>query len=520
MGARKLPRLSDHSASLLAGAAVFLFMTVRLIHFYCLPDASLVQVIADDGFYYVRLAQHYAANGFWTFDGSAPATGFHLLYAYLLGAFYSTFGKIDWHHLYLAIGLCSSFCGGLSAYLVARSAAAVLDRRVIPMAICPFFTAPAIAEGTAMMESWMVLLLASLTLFVLTREERPSFRASIGLFAVGLLGSLARSDYGLLPGVLFCSCLLSRRWVGTNPIRRSAMVLLGAVAGVLLVFAHDYAISGKILQSSAEVKLFWSSVEGNGIVLPGYLVAATTFPIRAEFGAAPLVLAFFAGILLALRYVLRLLERAREARNFPALGISLGCLFTILGYLWVYRYNGAALQPWYAANLIAPVGFTLAASVFFLYPRRPLAIASFGLALYIGFGIYCLFETPWPHHAALLRAGLYLKNQETPAIYGSWNAGIIGYFSGRPVVNIDGLVNDDAVPYIKSDKLLDYLKRRRIEYLVDFGVMLADRRFRLRGGYADARTDRCIHPVRQVDGGATEWHDSHVMLYRIQDGCL
>jgi hypothetical protein len=54
---------------------------------------------------------------------------------------------------------------------------------------------------------------------------------------------------------------------------------------------------------------------------------------------------------------------------------------------------------------------------------------------------------------------------------GSWNAGAIGYFSRRRVVNLDGLVNDAS--YLGSvqveRRIVDYLTRTRVRWIVDYG---------------------------------------------------
>jgi len=62
-------------------------------------------------------------------------------------------------------------------------------------------------------------------------------------------------------------------------------------------------------------------------------------------------------------------------------------------------------------------------------------------------------------------------NEHIPmtARIGAWNAGQLGYFSDRTVVNLDGLANDRAfLSHLKSGApLLDYLKEEDIKYLVD-----------------------------------------------------
>jgi hypothetical protein len=52
---------------------------------------------------------------------------------------------------------------------------------------------------------------------------------------------------------------------------------------------------------------------------------------------------------------------------------------------------------------------------------------------------------------------------------GSWNAGLLGYFSHRPVVNLDGLVNDRTYfeNVILGHDLETYLRDEGIERLAD-----------------------------------------------------
>jgi hypothetical protein len=50
---------------------------------------------------------------------------------------------------------------------------------------------------------------------------------------------------------------------------------------------------------------------------------------------------------------------------------------------------------------------------------------------------------------------------------GGWNTGIVSYFSGRTVVNLDGVVNDQAIPYLRRRDLASYMDQRHIDYLVD-----------------------------------------------------
>jgi hypothetical protein len=51
---------------------------------------------------------------------------------------------------------------------------------------------------------------------------------------------------------------------------------------------------------------------------------------------------------------------------------------------------------------------------------------------------------------------------------GSWNAGVYGYFFRKgSIVNLDGLVNNEAFRHLRSRTLAGYCRTARVEYLID-----------------------------------------------------
>jgi hypothetical protein len=60
------------------------------------------------------------------------------------------------------------------------------------------------------------------------------------------------------------------------------------------------------------------------------------------------------------------------------------------------------------------------------------------------------------------------KNLPAGTRVGSWNAGVLGYYSHRPVVNLDGLVNDfDYLTFRKENRVAEYIRREQLRYLSD-----------------------------------------------------
>lgn len=75
------------------------------------------------------------------------------------------------------------------------------------------------------------------------------------------------------------------------------------------------------------------------------------------------------------------------------------------------------------------------------------------------------------------------ENTHDMDILGSFNAGIVGYFSNRRVINLDGLVNDyNFLEYLKKGKLVEYVHANNIKYIADYGkISDSDTSYAFRG---------------------------------------
>ncbi|MBV7332677.1 hypothetical protein KFU94_31495 [Chloroflexi bacterium TSY] len=85
-----------------------------------------------------------------------------------------------------------------------------------------------------------------------------------------------------------------------------------------------------------------------------------------------------------------------------------------------------------------------------------------------------LNETPDPEHLYSVRyeaARWLTKNSSPETIFAAWNAGQLGYFSDRTVINLNGLIN--SIDYYEevlsgNKELLDYLQEQGVHYIVDY----------------------------------------------------
>jgi hypothetical protein len=79
-----------------------------------------------------------------------------------------------------------------------------------------------------------------------------------------------------------------------------------------------------------------------------------------------------------------------------------------------------------------------------------------------------------PLFAATHRAARHIADSAPEdAVFASWNAGLLGYFADRTLVNLDGLVNTPSYARdLRSDdfRFLDYLAQSEVEYVVDWSI--------------------------------------------------
>jgi hypothetical protein len=472
----------------------------------------------DDAFYYLRLAGNFARQGRWTFDGSAPATGFHLLWGYFWAAVFVVAPQISLVGIYLL-----SFAVGVVCYVLAAAALSTLVAECYGsaalLAVFALFLGSSLFMLPALgMESAPTLLFASLACMLLFRPRYTpwSWPQLAAVYAVGLFGMLSRSDFG----VLVFACLLAYVWdsarrgnLSVRAVQPAVTCFAGAVSGLALILAHSWLVSGHLLQASAQTKYYWSSLNGHSIEAPLLLLAGAVvykLPFAGTLMYPVLVLlAVVAAV--AARFVVR-----QRLLAMPMLAATLA----IAGYVVLYSRDSRALQLWYVTSFGAPLTIICAPALAAVAQKsRRLAIGLVGAAVA---GVFVLSLRPiWPHQFAMKDAGEFLAVRPQLSPVGAWNAGLISYFAGRPVTNLDGLVNDDILPYARSGTLAEYIRERNLAYVIDYSAMLGPN-LALRGGYADGTLGKCLKPEQQIDSNnrSSLFQDSVLTLYKVDSRCL
>jgi hypothetical protein len=504
-----------HATFALAVVALFAQATVRSLQ----ATRHILTIVPDDAFYYLDLARHFAQSGTWTFDGGlSRTTGFQPLHAYVCALVSFIWPNAPVHSLLVLHAWIGALVTATGLWfllrVVERSMGAVGTTGVLVVSTGSNF----LAQATNVMEWHWVVLFASLTVFALI-EGRVWLA-----FLAASSGALSRSDFPLLVVAAVAAAALvvfvrSRAAPSTALLRGALSALGGAVAGFCLLTTQNYLIAHELIQSSARVKAFWGTVVGYhlryGFESAANAGAPGAFLIERAGHSLKLVLAVHAVIALVVVGLWRFFppppapgeadaRRSRTAED-ERLFLFVVSLLAVTGYAAFYATTSFGIMTWYTANFVVPVALLYSAALRHLrWPYAfPALLVLAGLSAVVGLRNADL--PALPHLGYEMDAGLWLREHRPEGRVGGWNVGVLNYFEGGDVVNIDGLTNSAVVPYIVEGRLHCYLLENDIRHVMDWEPMVECHRAKCPpypaiGGYASGVLARSLKSEYVVPG--------------------
>lgn len=495
------------------------------------PPEQRVQFVPDDAYYYLTLARNFVHQSQWSFDsGISLTTGFHPLHAYALAAVYSLTHASE--EEFVSYNIVLSMMVLLPAILAAVSFANCTGRIQLSLWLLLFLLSRNFILNTVSGTEWSwVVTFSALYCLAFWHLSRDHTRgALIVLLSAGFLGSLARTDFGLLPAALALASVIAFRTSADRSRLWAAFAgLTASFLGVIVCFGHNYIATGHYLQSSARMKSLWLATYGPS-VRP---IMETTLTLFGD--SSPLTLLLVT--IMVLITIICGFRRFRELSfsestvngsatnsDVSSIGATLwyGSLFTIIGYIVFYSLNPAGIQHWYTACLVVPVFLLVNLPFLNGASTDRVRVATLLVLLVLvtrqGTAVLTFLKNPeWPHQVSMFRAGHYLSHHCFDGRIGSWNAGIIGYYEGGRVINLDGLVNNDIYRYAKINQLEEYVDKVQIEYVVDFLAMFSSDERRRRGGYDSPEFLRRLVPLRSFDDRSEGWRELTLFQVRHED---
>lgn len=418
--------------------------------------------VFDDSFYYFAIARNLSCGLGSTFDALHATNGYHPLWMAVCTLPYAL-GLDDERAVRALLAVATLGLGGavlVASRVVARRAADARARAAIMggvLLVAFAFSPLGVSIFANGLESTCTLVFAAALIerldahgpALFSDPERGRARLAVSALAAGAF--LSRTDAGFLLPWLAGWALVRG---GAGRLRRAVeLTLLPAVVVVAYLALNRWAF-GTATQVSGDLKRVAPNAEG--VVTMVALLAA---PVA--------LLAVLA------RRKLELLPRTGElvVATAPILLWS----FTLLAY-----YEG--LQRWtqlwyfvapslYGAVVMAVVLVDLAARGAAERGARVMswALAALPVLLLAGGvidasipGAFTMLETD-------IEAARWARaNLPEDAIVGSWDAGAIGYYAHRRVINLDGEVNDVGyLRALRAGRTADWAAPQRIDYLMN-----------------------------------------------------
>ena len=438
---------------------------------------NFINANADDAYYYFQIAYNLAQGKFSTFDGGITQTnGYQPIWLLIITPFYWIFDKET------ALFSIKAFEITLVAGGVAVIALAAWLSRLAWLLL--FAALPMLYRNPYEllwgMEAAAAMFMLALLILAACLYMRAPDRWKWHLAAVAFALTWVRIEYiaiSLAVTAALCAIEWSRlerrsmRLSELANIRQAYIPLVGAISGALVYFAYNGLTFGGILPVSAAIKQTWSQAKW---AREGGYDFIENFQGTLQIGVFDYELLIALEICAYLLIAWQLALRSNDRRDWMLVAFLVGVFGLAAGHLAKFAQTVLIMHYiesniWYfvpaylLTALIIPVRLYIAILLIrrFIAPRwRTAANALIVCATVIG-ATFLLgragFAAPFRWVDEESRStkldwdvasymGAQVINRALPedSVIGAWDAGIIGYFSRFPVVNMDGLVNSYA----------------------------------------------------------------------------
>ncbi len=497
------------------------FVAIVIAH-VAIPLATVVSgtlaitsaLTIDDSFYYLLTAWHAANDGIVSFDTINTTNGVQFIWFILLYILSLISGSKE---LLLDAAIILSITCSTLPYLlfphlgrltgVSRPQALSIILAVSWFAVCqlnPRFAFGAMDSALHGLVAWAVIIQAIVVTTPLLNQQRPSNRSLVLLAILLVLNAWTRLDSGVLSAALSLPLLytifgddISGSKIYFDRIRQSIWryyyIFILVIAGVIIEFGFFYLAGGTVMPVSAMVKdeIFSRSTQSS-LLAWAFLMWPFNYT-NSEIVSVIGVVSFFATIF-AIGFAAaanRLNKAFAIVFGLAAAGIVVHALlishiflqyyFWYLSWNYVYWCICASLLI-YAVLALLPD--TPAVGVL------PAGLAAGAIAAVVTAAV--LLRSPSDFYAQRMAAARWIGANTPPdAIIGAWNAGQLGYFSDRRVVNLDGLINSKRYLELvlrNPAYFRTYMRETGITYLADYAFGFFKQDLEENGGFDRVQT--------------------------------
>jgi len=469
---------------------------IRLIISFSIEYSITHGISSDDSYYYFRIAQNIA-NGFGsTFDQIHKTNGYQPLVLWFLVFIYSIF-KFDILIPVIISQILLSIISTIAAYLTYSFVKKISDNEFagILSVVFLYLNPVIIAINFKSLETnfyWLFLII-SVTYFEKFLRHQQTERKYSKYFVFGLIisfSAFSRLDGGFLV-IAFTICLLFMKEV--EFIERLKKILATGIGfSILFVpyLVYNYLYFGHFVPISGRAKVFHNhkqvlSQVGNYFSFDFFLYELRRFffPFNFDlfanrgFGLFEQIAVYFVIFVIVVLIILFLKSGylKKVLNNFN--GYSFILIFLLFHYsfytlyFWEYRFYYFLPEMIFLSILFSMIIVEWIKDKFSNKESFVNQTVLILVILVFVIGGIKIFTAQHEQTLAFKTAQWIKTNIPNDKILGSANTGILSYFTQMRFVNLDGMVNNDELlnAYKEgNEKYVEYLKKNRIEYLVDY----------------------------------------------------
>jgi hypothetical protein len=506
---------------------VSLFLLVVAIFQFLLQTSLLMRgeeyvatmLTIDDTYYYLQPAWNAKWLGYVTFDGIHKTNGVQMLWFGVV-LFLARFVRTKTALLYATMMTCfllNSLC-----YFVIDRIGRILNRPVSALVLASLWSVQSFSLVTYSMGMenslhalvfWCTIWQVTVFLVQLRNCQTPNlWRLTIPL----ILNAWTRLDSGLCSAIIYAYCIAawvyhSRSCSCSHPpqsiggfFRKNARALIGsgllACLGLVVQLGVFRVMGDSCTPISGMIKSGAHSEWGTGF--EKQFARALALSLSQVFPESfSLVTVGLVGVLGLIKFRREIVELKAFRSLWYCLAVSWLSYVTIVKYFIIFVEDGVLgdrdnpWYPWYFTpwHIFGIITFALMVDMIMFLMKDRRARVGRGSSLFvegprwivvtlsllvIGMsGWYFFTRAALPLNKAgpynlRYQAALWMSsNLPADSICASWNAGQLGFFSDRTVINLDGLVNDlDYYNQVLrgSKSVTDYLYENGVEYVVDY----------------------------------------------------
>jgi hypothetical protein len=434
----------------------------------------IAKVLPDAAFHYLTIARHLVGGLGPTFDTLAATNGFQPLW---MGVVSGLTGLLGPHNPWTLYGVLAAgvFLDGLVALVVYRLLlGAFANRTAALVGTAAYWWNPmAVALSVNGLETAASLLSLATVVWLLVRRS-PGGGWLLGV-ACGL-AVLARLDNLAVVAAVLVSILAAERGLGRlAAFTKTAVALSFVVAPWVAWNAITFGPSAPASAWAAPAVLHqnFAAVAGPGSG-PWVKVGLSLLGQTLTYGLPRATgLSYLAAVALAAVGLGAWMQKPVDPKRSGRIALILGPLAVgLVASLAVHASIRWAVRPWHLAPGVLLTALVLGCGAALLAEMpwgratvRTLAVAV--AMVYLGVGLRSWQEGLYPWQTSYLEAARWVAHNSPPAArLAGFNVGIVAYVSGRAAISLDGSVNNELLPWIKSRNLWRYCEERGVRYLV------------------------------------------------------